>query len=183
MAGSETYGDYIPGMLDKLWSTYEMQINRVKVLDRHPGLSRFTLDHMEPKLRSELDRRILASADLTKLNRTGTINKIVQRLSDWAVSTPVQGCVGGGLSSSLKNGVNYNYGHIQKSALQVDFEVRRAMIDQNYKLIANIDSITAVSNDAIAAERHSHWRQTGHDCQEDHKEYDKMVYLTRGNWV
>lgn len=58
-AESETHDDYISRVSDKLRSTYEMQVNRAKALDRHPGLSRFTLNYMEPKLRSELDRRIL----------------------------------------------------------------------------------------------------------------------------
>ncbi|EDF7971361.1 hypothetical protein B4V93_01620 [Salmonella enterica subsp. diarizonae] len=182
-AESETHDDYISRVSDKLRSTYEMQINRAKALDRHPGLSRFTLNYMEPKLRSELDRRILASADLIKLNRTGAINKTVQRFSGWATSIPVQDYVGGGLSPSSKSGVNYNCDHIQKSALQIDFEARRVMIDQNHKLIANIDNIIAASNKAIAAEWHSHWRQAGYDYREDHKERDKVVYLIRGNWA
>nr|WP_245168494.1 hypothetical protein [Enterobacter roggenkampii] len=168
-AESETHDDYISRVSDKLRSTYEMQVNRAKALDRHPGLSRFTLNYMEPKLRSESDRRILASADLIKLNRTGAINKTVQRFSGWATSIPVQDYVGGGLSPSSKSGVNYNCDHIQKSALQIDFEARRVMIDQNHKLIANIDNIIAASNNAIAAEWHSHWRQAGYDYREDHK--------------
>lgn len=78
---------------------------------------------------------------------------------------------------------NYNCDHIQKSAQQVDYEARRVMIDQSHKLIANIDNIIATSNNAIAAEWHSHWRQAGYDYREDHKERDKLVYLIRGNWA
>ena len=182
-AESETDDDYMSMVSDRLRKTYDLQVSKAGALDRHKGLSRFTLNYMEPKLRSELDRRILASADLIKLNRTAAINKTVQRFSGWATSIPVQDYVGGGLSPSSRSGVNYNCDHIQKSAQQVDYEARRVMIDQSHKLIANIDNIIATSNNAIAAEWHSHWRQAGYDYREDHKERDQLYYLIRGNWA
>lgn len=182
-AESETDDDYMSMVSDRLRKAYDLQVSKAGALERHKGLSRFTLNYMEPKLRSELDRRILASADLIKLNRTAAINKAVQRFSGWATSIPVQDYVGGGLSASSRSGIVANAQHIQKSAEQVDYEARRVMIDQSHKLIANIDNIIATSNNAIAAEWHSHWRQPGYDYREDHKERDKLVYLIRGNWA
>lgn len=182
-AESETDDDYMSMVSDRLRKTYDLQVSKAGALERHKGLSRFTLNYMEPKLRSELDRRILASADLIKLNRTAAINKTVQRFSGWATSIPVQDYVGGGLSASSRSGIVANAQHIQKSAEQVDYEARRVMIDQSHKLIANIDNIIATGNNAIAAEWHSHWRQPGYDYREDHKERDKLVYLIRGNWA
>ena len=180
-AESETDDDYMSMVSDRLRKTYDLQVSKAGALERHKGLSRFTLNYMEPKLRSELDRRILASADLIKLNRTAAINKTVQRFSGWATSIPVQDYVGGGLSASSRSGIVANAQHIQKSAEQVDYEARRVMIDQSHKLIANIDNIIATGNNAIAAEWHSHWRQPGYDYREDHKERDKLIYLIRGN--
>ncbi|ARN25488.1 hypothetical protein GJD72_21820 [Klebsiella pneumoniae] len=182
-AESETDDDYMSMVSDRLRKTYDLQVSKAGALERHKGLSRFTLNYMEPKLRSELDRRILASADLIKLNRTAAINKTVQRFSGWATSIPVQDYVGGGLSASSRSGIVANAQHIQKSAEQVDYEARRVMIDQSHKLIANIDNIIATGNNAIAAEWHSHWRQPGYDYREDHKERDKLIYLIRGNWA
>lgn len=52
-----------------LTKAYDMQVGRAGALKRHHGISRFTLNYLEPKLRTELDRRILASADLIQLNR------------------------------------------------------------------------------------------------------------------
>ncbi|VGH51723.1 Uncharacterised protein [Klebsiella pneumoniae] len=182
-AESETDDDYMSMVSDRLRKAYDLQVSKAGALERHKGLSRFTLNYMEPKLRSELDRRILASADLIKLNRTAAINKTVQRFSGWATSMPVHDYVGGGLSASSRSGIVANAQHIQKSAEQVDYEARRVMIDQSHKLIANIDNIIATSNNAIAAEWHSHWRQPGYDYREDHKERDKLVYLIRGNWA
>ncbi len=182
-AESETDDDYMSMVSDRLRKTYDLQVSKAGALERHKGLSRFTLNYMEPKLHSELDRRILASADLIKLNRTAAINKTVQRFSGWATSIPVQDYVGGGLSASSRSGIVANAQHIQKSAEQVDYEARRVMIDQSHKLIANIDNIIATNNNAIAAEWHSHWRQPGYDYREDHKERDKLIYLIRGNWA
>lgn len=182
-AESETDDDYMSMVSDRLSKTYDLQVSKAGALERHKGLSRFTLNYMEPKLRSELDRRILASADLIKLNRTAAINKTVQRFSGWATSIPVQDYVGGGLSASSRSGIVANAQHIQKSAEQVEYEARRVMIDQSHKLIANIDKIIATGNNAIAAEWHSHWRQPRYDYREDHKERDKLVYLIRGNWA
>ena len=182
-AESETDEDYMTMVSDRLHKSSDLQVSKSGALERHKGLSRFTLNYMEPKLRSELDRRILASADLIKLNRTAAVNKTVQRFSGWATSIPVQDYVGGGLSASSRSGIVANAQHIQKSAEQVDYEARRVMIDQSHKLIANIDNIIATSNNAIAAEWHSHWRQPGYDYREDHKERDKLVYLIRGNWA
>lgn len=182
-AESETYDDYMSMVSDRLRKAYDLQVSKAGALERHKGLSRFTLNYMEPKLRSELDRRILASADLIKLNRTAAINKTVQRFSGWATSIPVQDYVGGGLSASSRSGIVANAQHIQKSAEQVDYEARRVMIDQSHKLIANIDNIIATGNNAIAAEWHSHWRQPGYGYREDHKERDKLIYLIRGNWA
>lgn len=182
-AESETDDNYMSMVSDRLRKSYDLQVSKAGALERHKGLSRFTLNYMEPKLRSELNRRILASADLIKLNRTAAINKTVQRFSGWATSIPVQDYVGGGLSASSRSGIVANAQHIQKSAEQVDYEARRVMIDQSHKLIANIDNIIATGNNAIAAEWHSHWRQAGYDYREDHKERDKLVYLIRGNWA
>lgn len=182
-AEGETDDDYIGMVTSKLTRTYELQVERGAVLNRHQGISRFTINYLEPQLRAELDRRILASADLIKLNRTAAVNKTVQRFSGWATSIPVQDYTGGGLSASSRGGVISNAAHIQKSAEDIDFEARRVMIDQNHKLIANIDNVIATSNNAIAAIWHSHWRQSGYDFREDHKERDQLFYLIRGNWA
>lgn len=57
-AESETDDDYMSMVSDRLRKTYDLQVSKAGALERHKGLSRFTLNYMEPKLRSELDRRI-----------------------------------------------------------------------------------------------------------------------------
>jgi len=65
----------------RLTSTYDLEIGLERALKRHPGVARFTLNYVEPKLRAELDGRIMASADLIKLNRTQAVNRNIQRFS------------------------------------------------------------------------------------------------------
>lgn len=179
-AESETDDDYMSMVSDRLRKTYDLQVSKAGALERHKGLSRFTLNYMEPKLRSELDRRIMASADLIKLNRKKAIDTTLSRFSGWASSIPSADSIAlTGIQGTMRETAE----HIQKAAETVDYEARRVMIDQSHKLIANIDNIIATSNNAIAAEWHSHWRQPGYDYREDHKERDKLVYLIRGNWA
>jgi hypothetical protein len=63
-------------------------VGRAGALKRHQGISRFTLNYLEPKLRTELDRRILASVDLIQLNRRKAIDTTLSRFSGWASSIP-----------------------------------------------------------------------------------------------
>lgn len=164
----------------KLTHSYDVQVGRAEALKRHPGLSRFTVNYLEPKLRAELDRRILSSADLIKLNRQKAIDTTLSRFSGWSSSIPATESIAlRGMQGSILETAR----HIQKSAENMDYEARRVMIDQNRKLIANIDNVIATSNNAIAAEWHSHWRRPGYDYREDHKERDRLFYLIRGNWA
>ncbi|HBZ7601575.1 TPA: hypothetical protein MM046_005370, partial [Klebsiella pneumoniae] len=133
-AEGETAENYAEMVSRKLTHTYELQVGRAAALKRHAGISRFTLNYIEPGLRSELDRRILASVDLIRLNRQKAIETTLSRFSGWASSIPSANSIAlTGLQGSMRETAT----HIQKSAEQMDFEARRVMIDQNHKLIAN----------------------------------------------
>src|ERR1700722_19521459 len=53
-----------------LETIYRRLIDRGQIAKRHPGVARFVLERVRPHLRAELDRRIFASADLIRLNRS-----------------------------------------------------------------------------------------------------------------
>lgn len=55
------------------------------------SVSAFDVSRLKPKLRAELDRRIMASADLIKLNRNKNIEEVLQRFQGWATSIPKGG--------------------------------------------------------------------------------------------
>ena len=50
----------------------------------HKGVSRFTIERLKPKLRAELDRRIMASSSLIKLNRKQMMEQTRQRFAGWS---------------------------------------------------------------------------------------------------
>lgn len=160
---------------ERLAGAYAKFVDRGDIGEFHPGIERFTIEQVRPQLRAELDRRIMASANLIKLNRDAAIEKTIQRFQGWATSIPT-----GGTKAADKPGTKQN---IRKSLAQLPFEERRVLIDQGHKLTASISEILAKDGHALAGVWHSHWRQAGYDYREDHKERDDQVYLLRGTWA
>jgi hypothetical protein len=159
-----------------LGGAYQRLIEQGSILQRHPGVDRFTLAHLKPKLRAELDRRLLASAALIRLNRAQTINDTLRRFSGWATSIPA-----GGTEAVDRRAVKNN---IRKELASNSFRERRVLIDQGHKLNAALSDIIATDAGAIAAEWHSHWRQMGYQYRPEHKQRDGVVYAVRdGNWA
>jgi intein/homing endonuclease len=157
-------------------AVYKRSTSFGSVTRRHPSISRLTIDAIEPSLRPELTRRILASADLIKLNREQAIDKTLQRFSGWATSVPAGG-------SRIVDKVDIK-ADISKSLKQVKFEQRRMEIDQGHKLMASIDAVIAQDTGAIAAK----WRDRGsidktYNARHSHLARDSKIYAIRGNWA
>jgi len=160
---------------DSLGDKYRSLVEGEGLAKKHKGIERFTLDRIKPKLRAELDRRIMASAEIVKLNREQAIEKTLQRFRGWATSIPI-----GGSGAVDTNPVKAN---IRKSMAQLPFEERRVLIDQGHKLVAAINNIVATDGGAIAMVWESHWRQAGYNYRKDHKDRDGMTYAIRGCWA
>lgn len=158
-----------------LHAQYERLVDKGGAIKFHQGVSRFTLDKLRPMLRSELERRIMASADLIKLNREQSVAKTLQRFSGWASSVPK-----GGSDTVDKRKVKKDVG---KAIASLPYEERRVLIDQGHKLTAAINEVVASDGGAVALIWHSHWRQAGYDYRPDHKERDGRIYLIRGSWA
>jgi hypothetical protein len=163
------------GLRATLATVYTRAVSQTAVLRVAPGISRFTVDRLKPKMRAELDRRIAMSANLIKLNREKMIGETLQRFSGWASSVPP-----GGSKAIDKRGESE---HIRKSLKSLPFAERRVAIDQGHKLVSDINNIIAIEAGAIAAEWHSRWRQPHYHYREDHKERDGKVWAIRGNWA
>ena len=160
---------------DGLARIYRRLVDEGQLLRHAPGVQRFTLDRIRPALRSELDRRIAASASLIKLNREQAIDKTLQRFSGWSTSLPK-----GGTSAESKAAVRKN---AKKAMASLPFEERRVLIDQGHKLTSSLSQILATDGGAIAGAWRSHWRQPGYNYREDHKERDGKFFLVRGSWA
>lgn len=160
---------------DALASVYRRMVENGRIAQFHQGVARFTLDKVRPQLRAELDRRILAAANLIKLNRQEAMEKTLRRFSGWATSIPK-----GGTDAAKRREVK---DEIKKPLRQLSFVERRVLIDQGHKLVSSLNDILARDGGAIAAIWHSRWRQPGYDYREDHKERDGEVYLFRSSWA
>ena len=164
---------------DGLAAVYRRMVDQDGVLKFSPGIERFTLEKIKPTLRAELDRRIMASANLIRLNRAQAIDKTLQRFQGWATSIPK-----GGTDNAKKRETKEN---VRKSLASLPFEERRVLIDQGHKLTAAISEIVASDGGAIAGRWVSHFSQPGYNYREDHKERDFRVtgnvYLVRDSWA
>lgn len=158
-----------------LHAVYVKMVERGGVLKLSPGVARFTLERVAPTLRAELDRRIMASANLIKLNREEVIEKTLRRFQGWSTSIPV-----GGSAEPDKRKAKED---IRRSVAGLPFVERRVLIDQGRKLGAAINTTVAEGGGAIAATWKSNFRQPGYDYRPDHKERDGHLYLVRGSWA
>lgn len=160
---------------DSLAAIYRRMVDQGGALKHHPGVARFTIDKLRPELRRELDRRILASASLIRLNRENEINRTLARFSGWATSIPA-----GGSDAVDKREEKTR---IAKELKQSSYRVRLVNNDQGHKLVASINEIIARDTGAIAVIWHSHFRQIGYNYREPHRERDGKVYLLRDSWA
>ena len=166
----------IPG--SKLTQAYLTRVfgNKLnRIVKKH---ARFTLANVNPRLHAELNSRIVASAELIKLNRDVAINKTLQRFSGWATSIP-----DGGSTIVDKNKIKAD---IAKPIKQFSFEERRVAIDQGHKLVGTIEEIVAVDDGAIGG----YWQDQGehdpsYDARKDHLRWTKeeIFFVVPDNWA
>lgn len=160
---------------ESLRAMYSKMVDQGQIARFHQGIGRFTIEKVRPQLRAELDRRIMASANLIKLNREKAMGDTLRRFQGWSTSIPAGG------TDANKNAKTR--ADLKKALAQLPFEERRVLIDQGHKLNAALSEVLAKDGGAIAGIWHSHWRQAGYDYREDHKERDQKVYLMRNNWA
>ena len=156
-------------------TVFNRTFSKSATLKYHPGVPRFTIERLKPYARAELDRKVLASANLIKLNREQAIDKTLQRFSGWATSIPDGG-------SRIVEKVDVKE-HIAKPIQDVKYAARRVSIDQGAKLVAAVNEVVATQAGVIAYRWRSHWRAAGYDFRPDHKERDNKIYLVRDSWA
>ncbi len=157
-----------------LKSIFNREVDKGGILRNHVVKS-FTLDNVRPRLRNELERRILASAQLIKLNREQAMAKTLQRFSGWATSIPV-----GGSRAVDKQEVKED---VKKALKSLPYEEKRVIIDQGHKFTAAINDIIAQDGGAIAAIWHSHHKSQGYDSRPAHEARDGKMFLIRDSWA
>ena len=158
-----------------LKNTYGKLVVHGGLLRQNKGVSKYSIEMLKPKMRRDLDRRILASANLIKLNRKEAVAITLRRFQGWATSIPK----GGSRALDLKKAK----ASIRKPLRKVTFQEKRVIIDQSQKFAASLNAVIAEGNSAIAAVWHSRWKTAGYDYRKDHKERDNLVYTIRDNWA
>ena len=159
----------------KLETDYDKLVERGGLQKRHVGIPRFTIDRLKPSMRAELDRRIMASASLIRLNRGQAVDKTLQRFVGWSTSIPP-----GGVSGETRTEVKED---VKKSIKQLPFEERRVIIDQSHKLYSAINNIVATHGGAIAGVWHSHYKEQGYNFRKEHAARNGLYYAIKGNWA
>ncbi len=163
-------------MAAALRAAFNRAISKPAILRKHRGIEPFKIEQIKPQLRDELDKRILASVALIKLNREQAVEKTLQRFSGWATSIPA-----GGSRVVDKRDTKADIG---KSMQQIRFEERRVAIDQGHKLMAAVNEVIAKQTGAIAAEWRSHGRDDkSYDARPEHLHRDGSIFAIRGNWA
>jgi hypothetical protein len=158
-----------------LGAVYKREITNGAILKMHPGVGRFTLMNVAPRLHAELDRRRSAARDLIVLNRKAMMLKTDRRFRAWASSVPA----GGSDVISKREETS----DLMKALRSLPFEERRVAIDQGHKFVSSLSSVIAQDGGALAGRWHSHFRELGYDYREDHKQRDEKVYLIRDSWA
>jgi len=167
--------ELLAAMRKVLEDTYRRLITRKGILRFNPGVEDYMLRKATPKLREQLAQRIVAAAQLIKLNRDEQIALTLRRFSGLATSIPK-----GGTDLLKSREIKEK---LTKPLTSLPFRDRRVLIDQGHKLTASLSEIVAQEDGAIAGIWHSHWRESGYDYREDHKERDKQVYYVPDSWA
>jgi len=154
---------------------YKKQVINEGLLTQNKGVPRFTLKRVAPKLRDELDKRILASASLIKMNKEARLQETLQRFAGWSTSIPA-----GGTDVAKKKDIKLNIGKALKS---LPFDERRVIVDQGHKFNAGLNEILATDGGAIAAVWHSQWRRRNYNFRDTHKARDEKIYVIPGSWA
>ena len=153
-------------------SVYSRLVDRGELLRYSPGVGRFALQRVQPQLREELSRRIMASANLIKLNRAQAVEETLQRFAGWATSIPP-----GGSDQVRRREVQ---ARTRSEFAQLGFRERRVNIDQAHKFTSNLSQILASASGAIAATWRQHYTRFP---RHSHRQRDGKIYLVRNSWA
>lgn len=159
-----------------LGAVFRRDVHGRGIAKRVPGVSRYTLDHLAPSLRAELDRRIFAGVGLIKLNKRAATDKTLQRFAGWISSQPAGRRPAAKIREVAKE--------IAKPAAQVRYEARRVAIDQGHKLSAAVAHVVAQGNGALAAIWHDRGQYDhGYDARKEHLARSGKMFFVRNSWA
>jgi hypothetical protein len=159
-----------------LGRTFRAATSDVVLRRKHRGLTPFTLERIRPALRPELDRRVLVSANLIRLNKAASVERTLQRFSGWASSIPS----GGSDIAERRETAE----RVRRSIAGLPFEERRVIVDQGHKLAAAVNDIVARDGGAIAMVwHHVNERPPAYAARPSHVVRNGKIFLIRDSWA
>lgn len=164
--------EYLREALEK---TFHRTISPSALARRHKDVSAFTIEQIQPRLRAELNRRILTSANLITLDQKASIERTLQRFAGWASSVPAGGSAIANRRETAES--------VRRSIAGLPFEQRRVVIDQGHKLAASINDILATDGGAIAMQWQHIVPGAHYDSRPEHLARDGKVFLIRDSWA
>jgi hypothetical protein len=170
--GSER--EAVERLRESLKRRFNLLVERDGLLREHRLADRFTYLMIKPKLRGELDRRLVAATDLIKLNRDEAVARMGRRWTGWATSLPV-----GGPAEADRRKLKEE---VKRPLQRLPFAERRLFIDQGAKLVAAVHETVALDGGALAG-RWRHVHQHGYDGRPEHVALDGRYLLVRGSWA
>lgn len=158
-------------------SLFDRFVDGIKLPQRiEGGVGRFTKAQIKPRLYAELDRRILADADLIKLHKREAVERTLRRFSGFATSIQI-----GGDPTVDRQEVRQAIG---MDVRNYKFVKRRCDTDQGHKLISNVAELVALDVGAIAGKWNDHGEaDTHYNARKEHMERSGKIYLIRGSWA
>ena len=173
MIPDDRLDEYVREMLT---SVFHRATKPGKLARVHPGVGEFTVERIRPQLRAGLDRRIMASAKLIRLNREEAISNTLRRFSGWASSVPA-----GGTDVAKRAEVK---AQVRRGISGLSFIERRCLTDQSMKLVAAINQIVAEDAGAIALIwHHVDEGPPAYDARPQHVARDGKIFVLRDNWA
>lgn len=167
--------ELLASLRDSLARAFRGATSTATLQQKHRGIPEFTLERVKPTLRAELDRRILASANLIKLNREASVQRTLQRFSGWATSIPI-----GGTDVTNRRETAEK---VRRSIAGLPYEERRVVIDQGAKLASAVNDIVARDGGAIAMIWHHITPGAHYQSRKEHLARDGKVFLIRDSWA
>lgn len=160
---------------ESLERTFQRTLSPSVLSRKHKDVPKFTLEQIAPKLRAALNQRVLASANLIKLDRTASIERTLQRFAGWASSVPA----GGSPITNRRETAE----SVRRSIAGLPYEERRVVIDQGHKLAASINDILATDGGAIAMQWQHIVPGPHYDSRPEHLARDGKIFLIRNSWA
>lgn len=170
-----SYTDIEDTVREALTRIYTESVEKNGVLKFAPGVSAFQLQMMRPELHAELQRRIMVSAELIKLDRPQAIDRTLQRFQGWATSVPKGGSP---ITKRREEKIK-----IKKALAQLPYQERRVIIDQSAKLFSAINTTVAVNGGALGAFWHSHKLQRDYNGRIEHNKRDGHFFFVPDSWA